>query len=78
MKEIIGFANKFEQTPAGFSSKVNEDLQYKPLNADDDVLDSDEEEIGGESVKFTIIDKINELLQISNEQYKDKKVQEVV
>lgn len=48
------------------------------MDADDDVLDSDDEEIEGESVKFSIIDKINELLQISNEQYKDEKVQEVV
>jgi len=73
MKEIISFAKKFEQTPTGFSSKADEGNQYKPLDADDDVLDSDDEEIE-DIVRFTIIDKINELLQISNEEYKDKKV----
>jgi len=62
MKEIIGFANKFEQTPAGFSSKTDEGLEYKPLDADDNVIDSDDEEIEGVSVQFTIMDKINELL----------------
>ena len=53
-------------------------MEYKSLDADDDVLDSEDEEIEENAVKFTIIDKINELLQISNEEYQDKKVQEVV
>ena len=40
---------------------------------DESDSDSDDEEIE-DIVRFTIIDKINELLQISNEEYKDKKV----
>ena len=62
MQEIIAFANKFEQTPAGFSSSAEQTMEYKPLDADDDVLESEDEEIEENAVKYTIIDKINELL----------------
>jgi len=37
-------------------------MEYKPLDADDDVLESEDEEIEENAVKYTIIDKINELL----------------
>ena len=62
MQEIIAFANKFEQTPAGFSSSTEQTMEYKPLDPDDDVLESEDEEIEENAVKYTIIDKINELL----------------
>ena len=75
LREVLSFADQFEETNLGFSANSQSKQEYSPIIDDDedDIID-DDDQAGGDSrpgdnnMRVNILHRVKELIAIENDE----------